>query len=130
MGEYAEMMLDGTCCASCGEFLDADPQGFPGFCASCDPGGMEFNLAPIEERKPFACPSCGKRFKTESAMRTHSDAVHPKKTPIVACPNCGKHVREAGLQMHQEAVGCGRRTVSPVRAVSDDFDLIDDGDDF
>lgn len=22
MGEYADMMLDGTCCSSCGEFLD------------------------------------------------------------------------------------------------------------
>ena len=33
MGEYAEMMLDGTCCEACGVYLDQEPQGFPGYCS-------------------------------------------------------------------------------------------------
>lgn len=36
MGEAAEMMLDGTCCQCCGEFLhDDDPAGYPVTCAGC-----------------------------------------------------------------------------------------------
>jgi len=35
MGEYAEMMLDGTCCSSCGEYLDCDPAGYAQQCPSC-----------------------------------------------------------------------------------------------
>lgn len=34
MGEYAEMMLDGTCCSGCGEFLGSS-QGYPIECRSC-----------------------------------------------------------------------------------------------
>lgn len=40
MGEYAEMMLDGTCCESCGEVFDdilcgAEIPGFPRMCKTC-----------------------------------------------------------------------------------------------
>jgi hypothetical protein len=37
MGEIAEMMLDGTMCAGCGEFLHEgeDGEGFPEYCYSC-----------------------------------------------------------------------------------------------
>ena len=36
MGEYAEMMLDGTCCQYCGEFFHDDgAEGFPRSCG-CD----------------------------------------------------------------------------------------------
>ncbi len=34
MGEYAEMMLDGTCCSFCGEFIGTD-NGYSTPCASC-----------------------------------------------------------------------------------------------
>lgn len=40
MGEYAEMMLDGTCCQCCGEFLGGD-EGYPVFCAGCAPEGTD-----------------------------------------------------------------------------------------
>lgn len=38
MGEIADMMLDGTMCAMCGEFLNIDdpdhePAGFPQYCS-------------------------------------------------------------------------------------------------
>lgn len=39
MGEISEMMLDGTLCEGCGEFLNEDPPGYPCYCAGC--GGEE-----------------------------------------------------------------------------------------
>ena len=46
MGEYAEMMLDGTCCQMCGEYLhNPEPWGIPSYCGSCAPadfvGGVD-----------------------------------------------------------------------------------------
>lgn len=40
MGEAAEMMLDGTVCGTCGEFIDdSGGDGFPRYCStSCNPG--------------------------------------------------------------------------------------------
>lgn len=37
MGEIAEMMLDGTMCAGCGEWLNGgeDGDGYPEYCGSC-----------------------------------------------------------------------------------------------
>lgn len=39
MGEIADMMLDGTMCQGCGEFLHdgEDGPGYPGWCESCRP---------------------------------------------------------------------------------------------
>lgn len=39
MGEIAEMMLDGTLCQCCGEYIESkvEPQGFPRFCWGCMP---------------------------------------------------------------------------------------------
>lgn len=39
MGEIADMMLDGTMCACCGEWLNGgeDGDGFPEYCDSCAP---------------------------------------------------------------------------------------------
>ena len=34
MGEIADMMLDGTLCEGCGEYLDEDePEGIPRYCS-------------------------------------------------------------------------------------------------
>lgn len=33
MGEIAEMMLDGTLCECCGEFMDGPSEGFPRYCS-------------------------------------------------------------------------------------------------
>jgi hypothetical protein len=43
MGEIAEMMLDGTMCAGCGEWLNdgEDGDGFPEYCATCLPDYAE-----------------------------------------------------------------------------------------
>jgi hypothetical protein len=34
MGEIADMMLDGTLCEQCGEYID-EGDGFPRLCAAC-----------------------------------------------------------------------------------------------
>lgn len=102
MGDVAEMMLDGTLCAGCGEFLDQEPQGFPGYCsAQCarDHGsdlaiprsrrskGNATKAARINaerERiageglplKSFSCPSCSKRFRYAVALAQHERDKH------------------------------------------------------
>ena len=38
MGEIAEMMLDGTLCEGCGEYM-GDGTGYPRYCRSCAPKG-------------------------------------------------------------------------------------------
>lgn len=36
MGEIADMMIDGTLCEACGEFIDDEGHGFPRYCSrSC-----------------------------------------------------------------------------------------------
>jgi hypothetical protein len=38
MGEYAEMMLDGDVCGTCGCHMDGEGDGFPRYCSDdCDP---------------------------------------------------------------------------------------------
>ncbi len=36
-----EMMLDGTLCEQCGEFLDGESPGYPRCCESCEQDGDE-----------------------------------------------------------------------------------------
>ena len=35
MGEIAEMMLDGTMCQQCGEYI-GEPVGYPIYCENCE----------------------------------------------------------------------------------------------
>lgn len=37
MGEIADMMLDGTLCEGCGEYLDGEGFGIPRYCNGCRP---------------------------------------------------------------------------------------------
>ena len=75
MGEYAEMMLDGTMCQGCGEFLcdGDDGPGFPGFCEAC---AADQEPEPSRSGKPFRCDQCTRRFSTPEAMQMHQQAKH------------------------------------------------------
>lgn len=56
MGEIADMMLDGTMCATCGEFIhEGDADGFPRYCCDdCDPYYTPDNQKPAPKGdKPF-----------------------------------------------------------------------------
>ena len=91
MGEYAEMMLDGTCCACCGDFLDTNA-GFPIYCGGCAPDfGVEpltglpivrqhAKRGPSGKPKPCTCGDCGKAFKSKGARRNHRKRVHATPT--------------------------------------------------
>ena len=79
MGEYAEMMLDGTMCEGCGEYLGGS-EGFPVRCSGCreepDPAARYVPTAG-QKRRRFKCPSnCGKGFRTKEAMDQHNLDKH------------------------------------------------------
>ena len=80
MGEIADMMLDGTMCEGCGEFLydGADGPGFPQYCAACQADGRGYDVeddTPVKG-KPVGCPNCNKRFKTHEAYLQHYRDKH------------------------------------------------------
>lgn len=70
MGEYAEMLLDGTCCQYCGEFI-GDEIGFPRACPSCEAEAKEL-------RSRMECPICNKLVK-KNGLQDHMRDKHPTK---------------------------------------------------
>lgn len=72
MGEIAEMMLDGTLCQVCGEFM-GDDRGFPRTCAGCEKPVRRnvFGEAPMKVK----CPTCGKKVK-HNGLADHTRVVH------------------------------------------------------
>lgn len=82
MGEIAEMMLDGTMCQVCGEFLDSD-NGYPTTCGGCD---TEEIIEPRPKKKKkkvkitrkIKCPICEKTVKIEG-LGHHVQHVHYKE---------------------------------------------------
>lgn len=83
MGEIAEMMLDGTLCQCCGEYLGSDG-GYPMFCASCG-GDDEMEDMPVRKKKShkpnpdapkiWGCTGCKKMFRKKADAQAHYDAV-------------------------------------------------------
>ena len=83
MGEYAEMMLDGTCCCSCGEFL-GDGDGFAVYCASCKPEEVKapkLKIIKAKQIKTVRCANkgCARKFVDENAARQHLRQFHHNK---------------------------------------------------
>ena len=77
MGEVADMMLDGTLCAGCGQYLEQEPMGYPVYCGECgDFPGAEVVIDVGDITKPARCPDCDKRFKNGNALGQHWDAKH------------------------------------------------------
>lgn len=92
MGEVVEMMLDGTMCAGCGEWIDVDglasgdfePQGFPGYCSeqcarNC--GGLVTEpilsvVIPPRATRDTKCPTCGRMYRGEQGYLDHFRAKH------------------------------------------------------
>lgn len=61
MGEIAEMMLDGTLCEGCGEYLEGEGMGFPRYCSGC-----------ARDRAPRGpLPSAGKRERKREKRRRY-----------------------------------------------------------
>ncbi|MDE2469662.1 MAG: hypothetical protein KGL35_13225 [Bradyrhizobium sp.] len=83
MGEIADMMLDGTMCSRCGEFLHdgADGDGFPQLCGSCRREDRAERAAPKSARlmvpRTIPCGAgCNKMFYTEEGARDHRRDKH------------------------------------------------------
>ena len=77
MSEIAEMMLDGTLCECCGEYIGGGYLGFPQYCSrQCAMArGVVLSTAvqpPITKTK---CPECGKNVKF-AGLRDHMRDVH------------------------------------------------------
>jgi hypothetical protein len=98
MGEIAEMMLDGTLCEACGDFIGSDA-GFPQYCSPSCAAGRGMAYAPPAQRskptpsarrherhdralrnagkpKPFKCSKCTRRFRTEHGLAHHKSDKH------------------------------------------------------
>lgn len=98
MGEYAEMMLDGTCCSSCGQFLDIDglvfggfePQGFPGLCADCR----------REERREGKGLPRGSRYNVRANPKIQQPGDAIRQGDRMACPFCVRRVKVTGFGDH------------------------------
>lgn len=72
MGEVAEMILDGTLCQVCGEFM-GDDCGYPRTCAGCLKA--EKSDSPIDKVK---CPTCGKKVKV-TGLADHQRDTHSRR---------------------------------------------------
>ncbi len=79
MGEIAEMMLDGTICEQCGEYI-GDGDGYPRNCGCDNPSG--FQIEPLfhgnKVSNKVACPECNKRVK-EVGLADHMRDKHGSK---------------------------------------------------
>ncbi len=73
MGEYAEMMLDGTCCQYCGEYIGSDA-GYP-----------------------QTCGDCARELRKDNMTYTKGGSTRPSKT---RCEVCNKLVKKIGLNDH------------------------------
>ena len=81
MGEIADMMLDGTMCECCGEYIGSDI-GYPQYCSE------------------QCARDCG-AVEVEGVAMTKCGQPRPSKTN---CPDCGKLVKKAGLADHRRDV--------------------------
>ena len=79
MGEIAEMMLDGTLCGSCGEYI-GDGDGFSQFCPGCEPDWLIEAVTGVktEPTKTLKCDYCNRLFASDYARNQHTRAKHGK----------------------------------------------------
>lgn len=72
VGEAAEMLLDGTLCEGCGEYM-GDSCGYPRRCAGCDEepdDSQPVNYKPPRD-VPCPYPECERKFRSREAAGQH-----------------------------------------------------------
>lgn len=77
MGDVADMMLDGTLCEGCGEYLGSD-NGYPTYCGDC-----------AKENK-----------KQEKEQTKKSNIERNARQEKTKCAVCGKKVKLVGIDQH------------------------------
>jgi hypothetical protein len=79
MGDIADMMLDGTLCEGCGEFLNYESPGFPCYCKACRQQQKEAKKATYVPPAPKAkCTICGRKVKP-TGLSDHMRDAHGAK---------------------------------------------------
>lgn len=80
MGEIADMMIDGTLCEQCGEYL-GEGDGYPRYCGACgydeEPPIKNSNSNQITINNKVNCPKCGKKVKAVG-LHMHMQRKHPE----------------------------------------------------
>jgi len=79
MGEVAEMMLDGTCCCICGEFLGGGADGYPKACRACASEEVKSvfpRAKKLKTRRSHNCTECGRKFRGEQGLHDHKRDAH------------------------------------------------------
>lgn len=70
MGEIADLMINGDICATCGEELGGQGNGFPRYCSrACRPSNSPEPLRGVPATK-VSCPQCGRRVK-HAGLKDH-----------------------------------------------------------
>jgi hypothetical protein len=90
MGEYAEMMLDGTCCQYCGEYIGSN-NGYPTSCACCSDDVEEdlpryFKKRQKSNKRNKKCPLCESWFCDDKAINNHLMCKHK----AIKCQYCNE----------------------------------------
>ena len=88
MGEIAEMMLDGTLCEGCGEYIGAD-SGYPQYCSAECARSRGASLAQVAgpttheparprhtRRRDTACPICKRKCRGRLGLEQHMIDKH------------------------------------------------------
>lgn len=86
MGEIADMMLDGTMCEGCGEYM-GEGDGFPQYCSEQCANDRGANPSQIKDRPVFeapskrdtSCPKCGKMCRGHQGYLDHFRVKHDGK---------------------------------------------------
>ncbi len=81
MGEIAEMMLDGTLCEGCGEYIGSDA-GYPQYCSDECAAGRGMGDDDMPQQKNVQCSACAKRFVSDAARDQHYRAKHGGSVPF------------------------------------------------
>lgn len=97
MGDIADMMLDGTLCEGCGEFLNEDPPGFPSYCEGCAPAAhaeeKKDKRASNREKSSAILAAKGICYKANN-NGAHLVVTHGDMT-VDFWPGTGKYIRRA-----------------------------------
>ncbi len=100
-GEIADMMLDGTLCEGCGEYLGGAGDGFPRYCSDECAAGRGVDLT---------CNAAAPPKITKHQRRRQSMA----RDEPCACPMCGKHKSGDALVAHMRDAHRKRMTIEPI----------------
>lgn len=101
MGEYAEMMMDGTCCQICGEYLGAPGDGFSQTCGGCaNVAGHEHGLSKKSKKQRNKEWSTNHLIELGIKFTSHNSGLHLKVYRPVGLinfwPSTGKYKRIDG----------------------------------